>query len=138
VAIVARTPGELRPSEHGALCATRQRVPVVLLGDGAAEHPFGANAWPAGDDLLATCAEAATSGAAHAAAVRRDLLTLGLLERADLDHVDITVRREPNRLVLRLRLDEGNPREAAIVKAAAEALRRYDRTVKVIDVTVDH
>lgn len=138
VAVVARVDGELRPAEHGALCATRQRVPLVLVGDGAAAHPYGSFAWPAGDDLLAACETAAASGAAHAAAVRRDLLSLGVVDREELETIGIEVQRETKRLVLRVHLPEGNPREAAVVKAAAEALRRYDAETPVIDVVVVH
>jgi hypothetical protein len=136
VAVVARVDGELRPAEHGALCATRQRIPLVLVGNGATAHPYGSFAWPAGNDLLGTCATAAASGAAHAAAVRRDLLALGIATREELDEIGIEVQREPLRLVLRIHIAEDHPRGDALVKAAAESLRRYDSLAPVIDVVV--
>jgi hypothetical protein len=119
VAVVSHAGDTLAPSEHGALCASRQRIPVVVVGTTDAQ-PFGPGVWAAGDDLLATCEEAANSGMAHVAAVRRDLATLGLLD-ADDRSVGVEVVREPRRLVLTLQMAEDHPRGAAITKAAAEA-----------------
>jgi hypothetical protein len=142
VAIVSRADTGITSSEHGALCAARQRIPLVVVGkDGVASaRPFGSAAWPTTaeaslDDIIATCEEAAQSGMAHAAAVRRDLVALSLVDRHD-ESVGIEVERSKRRLVLTVRMAKDHPRHAAIVKAAAEALRRFDGNTAVIDVRV--
>ena len=141
VAVVARVGDELAPSERGALCASRRRVPVVLTGNPRHAVSFGPGTHLAGNDLLATCQEAAGSGLAHAAAIRRDLLIRGVVTPADVDGpnppLSFTVDREPRRLRLTLRLAADEPRRPGIVKAAQEALRRFDQWVSVIDVVVE-
>ena len=98
VAVVARAGDELTPSERGALCAARRRVPVVLSGDPRHAVSFGPGTHVAGTDLVATVREAAASGLAHAAAIRRDLLIRGVVTPADVDGADppvsFAVRRE--------------------------------------------
>ena len=142
IAVVARVGDEMVPSERGALCASRRRVPVVLTGNPRHAVSFGPGTHLAGTDLLATCTEAAVSGLAHAAAIRRDLLIHGVLTPDDVDGVDppisFTVDREPRRLRLTVTMPEGEPRRPGIVKAAQEALRRFDQFVSVIDVVVEH
>ena len=99
MAVVTRVGDDLVPSERGALCAVRRRVPVVLAGDPRHAISFGPGTHLAGTALLATCEEAATSGLAHAAAVRRDLLINGVLTTDDVDGpappISFVVRREP-------------------------------------------
>lgn len=141
VAVVSRDGVDLAPSEHGALCATRQRIPLVVVGE-ADRQPFGAGVWSTPDGVsaeavVATLQTAARDGRHHAQAVRRDLVALGLLDD-DSDSVGIEVTRSSRRLELTVRMPEDQPRSAAIVKAAAEALRRYDSTAAVIDVRVIH
>lgn len=141
VAVVARRSTELTASEHGALCATRQRIPLVVVGD-TRTQPFGEGVWStpataAPEDVVTTLRVAAKDGRSHADAVRRDLVELGLLD-GDGAGVGIDVVRSSRRLELTLHMPEGLPRHAAIVKAAAEALRRYDGTAAVIDVRVVH
>lgn len=142
VAVVARVGDDIVPSERGALCASRRRVPVVLTGNPRHAVSFGPGTHLAGSDLLATCEEAAGSGLAHAAAIRRDLLIHGVLTPDDVDGshppVSFAVRREPRRLRLTVVVPASHPREPGIVKAAAEALRRFDQWSPVIDVVVDH
>lgn len=142
VAVVARAGGDMVPSERGALCAARRRVPVVLAGDPRHAVSFGPGTHLAGSDLLGTCRDASTSGLAHAAAVRRELLIHGALTPDDVDGpnppITFEVDREPRRLRLTVTLPEGEPREAGITKAAQEALRRFDQWSTVIDVVVAH
>jgi hypothetical protein len=141
VAVVARSTEAMTPSERGALCAARRRVPVVLTGNPRHAVSFGPGTHVAGDDLLGSCRTAATSGAAHAAAIRRDLLINGVLVPTDVDDADpdvsFVVRREPRRLRLTVRLAADDPRRSGIIKAAQEALRRFDQWADVIDVIVE-
>ncbi len=140
VAVVARVAEPLVPSERGALCAARRRVPVVLTGEPRHVISFGPGTHVAGADLAATCRKAAASGAAHAAAIRRELLISGVLRPEDVDgahpSMSFDVHRERGRLRLTVRVSEDEPRRAGIVKAAQEALRRFDRWAPVIDVVV--
>ena len=138
VAVVSRAGGDLAPSERGALCAARHRVPVVLAGNPRHAVSFGPGTHLAGADLLATCEHASRSGVAHIAAIRRSLLLSGVLTADDVDDpspgVVFEVRREPGRLRLTVRTRADDPRVAAITKASAEALRRFDDHTPVIDV----
>lgn len=140
VAVVARAAGELRPGEHGALCAARYRIPVVTTTDEAGTAPLAPIATPAGDDLLASVERAASSGSRHTAAVLRDLLRLGVVSRDDVEgenpKVAISVERSPRRLSMTIWLHPGDERASAIVKSATEALRRHDPHVAVVDVSV--
>lgn len=142
VAVVARAGDDMVPSERGALCAARRRVPVVLTGDPRHAVSFGPGTHLAGSDLLGACRDASSSGLAHAAAVRRDLLMRGVVTPEDVDGpnppVTFEVAREPRRLRLTVRMPEGEPRQAGITKAAQEALRRFDQWSTVIDVVVEH
>lgn len=141
VAVVHHTGPELSASERGALCAARRRVPVVVDGEFRRSVSFGPGTFVAGDDLVATCEDAARSGAAHSAAVRRELLCAGVLDADDVagqqPPVSFDVARSPRRLRLTIRLPEGDPRRPNITKSAAEALRRFDPWASVIDVVVD-
>lgn len=142
VAVVARVGDELVASERGALCAARRRIPVVLTGNPRHAVSFGPGTHLAGHDLVGTCRQAASSGDAHAAAVRRELLIHGVLTPADVDGPEATVafsvRREPRRLRLVITAGDGDPRLPGITKAAQEALRRFDQYASVIDVVVLH
>jgi hypothetical protein len=142
IAVVARVGDDMVPSERGALCASRHRIPVVLTGDPRHAVSFGPGTHLAGTDLLATCRDAAGSGLAHAAAIRRDLLIHGVLTSADVDGpnppISFTVQREPRRLRLTVTMPEDEPRRLGITKAAQEALRRFDQWASVIDVIVEH
>lgn len=142
VAVVARAGEPMEPSERGALCASRRRVPVVITGNPRHAVSFGPGTHLAGPDLLTSCQQAATSGAAHAAAIRRELLIHGVLTPDDVDGQDppvhFDVRREPRRLRLTVTTPADDPRIAGITKAAQEALRRFDRWATVIDVVVQH
>jgi hypothetical protein len=140
VAVVAHQGEHLTADEHGALCAMRDRVPVVFVGDPARGNPFGAAVLPAGDAstgpaLSSVLARAAGDGSSHEAAIRRDLVARGVLS-AGGDGVSFAVEREPRRLVLTVHIDPAHPRHAAVVKASAEAIRRFDRSAQVIDVRV--
>ncbi len=138
VAVVSRAGEELTLSERGALCAARHRIPVVVTGNPRHAISFGPGTHTAGGDLVAACTKAASSGIAHVAAIRRELLMAGVVAAEDVDLpnaiISFDVRREPRRLRLVVRAPEDHPRRASITKSAAEALRRFDQTVSVIDV----
>ncbi len=141
VAVVHHTGRDLSVTERGALCAARARIPVVVDGDYRRSVSFGPGTFVAGVDLVDACRNAASSGTAHAAAVRRDLLTTGVIEPDDVagarPRVSFVVHREPRRLKLAIHLPEGDTRKPNITKAAAEALRRFDTKASVIDVVVE-
>lgn len=141
VAVVHHAGAELATSERGALCAARRRVPVVVDGDFRRSVSFGPGTFVAGADLLTSCEDAARSGAAHAAAIRRELLCNGVLEASDTagdqPAVSFDVARSSTRLCLTVHLPEHDHRRANITKAAGEALRRFDPWASVIDVGVD-
>lgn len=141
VAVVHHTGRDLAASERGALCAARARIPVVIDGDYRRSVSFGPGTFVAGVDLVDACVAAAASGTAHAAAVRRDLLTTGVIEPDDVSGarpmVSFVVDRQPRRLKLTIHLPQDDPRKANITKAAAEALRRFDSRATVIDVVVE-
>lgn len=141
VAVVSRAGEELTASERGALCAARHRIPVVVAGNPRHAISFGPGTHTAGGDLVAACTQAAGSGVAHVAAIRRELLMAGVVTADDVDApnavVSFDVRREPRRLRLVVRAPEGHPRLASITKSAAEALRRFDQTASVIDVVTE-
>lgn len=142
VAVVARVGQEAQVSERGALCAARRRIPVVIAGDPRQAMYFGPGTHLAGHDLVDTCRHAATSGLAHAAAIRRDLLINGVVETDDVDGpnppISFAVRREPRRLRLTVTMPADDPRQLGITKAAQESLRRFDQWTSVIDVVVEH
>ena len=140
VAVVGRTGGPLAADERGALCAARYRVPVVVAGNPRDAVSFGPGTHLAPDDLVGACERAARSGDAHVAAIRRELLMAAVVAPDDVDVDDppirFEVRREPRRLRLEVHAPAGEPRTPAIVKAAGEALRRFDNHTPVIDVVV--
>ncbi len=128
---------------HGAICAVRNRVPVVVFDPANVGAPEPIASWtaPAGSDLLADCERVAHAGQAHSHAVAERLVALGVVTpdelRAPGGTVGITVYREPNRLSLTLELaDSVRDREGEIVRAARQALRDFDRGPAVIDVLV--
>ena len=138
VAVVGRAGGPLGADERGALCAARHRVPVVVAGDPHDAVSFGPGTHLAHDDLVGTCERAARSGDAHVAAIRRELLMSTVVLPVDVDvenpPISFQVRREPRRLRLEVHAPADEPRLPAIVKAAGEALRRFDPHTPVIDV----
>jgi hypothetical protein len=138
VAVVSRSGGDLTAAERGALCAARRRVPVVITGPAGSALSFGPGTHFAGNDLVGVSERAAVSGTAHVAAIERQLLMSGAIDEADLrgahPAVSFAVRREPGRLRLVVTTAADDPRRASIIKAAAEALRRFDIAVPVIDV----
>jgi hypothetical protein len=73
--------------------------------------------------------------------VRRELLIAGVVYPEDVDGpnppVSFEVRREPRRLRLVVRVPQDDPRLATIIKSAAEALRRFDQHINVIDVVAN-
>lgn len=141
VAVVSRAGSEFTAGERGALCAARHRVPVVIAGNPRHAVSFGPGTHLAGPDLVRTVDVAARSGTAHVAAVRRELLMVGVVESGEVDGADpdvtFTVRREPGRLRLLIAGRAPAARLETIVKPAAEALRRFDPHSKVIDVAVE-
>ena len=138
VAVVGRTGGPLAADERGALCAARYRVPVVVAGDSRGAVSFGPGTHLAPNDLVGACERAARSGDAHVAAIRRELLMAAVVAPDDVDVDDPPIRfevcREPRRLRLEVHAPADEPRLPSIVKAAGEALRRFDTHTPVIDV----
>ena len=142
VAVLAQEPG-LPDVEHGALCAARQRIPIVEIAaiHTVAASPLATVTTSDGDDVVLLCERAASDGRAHAGAVIRRLLHLGVVTAEELDPdrgtVGVDVVRSGNRLRLTVVLDRSaTERETEIVRAAGQALREYDRQAPVIDVTV--
>ena len=142
VAVVSRSGTDLTPSERGALCAARHRIPVVVTGNPRHAVSFGPGTHVAGANLAAACDAAAKSGVAHVAAIRRDLLMAGVVTPDDVDGdgapISFQGTREPRRLRLVVRTPAGEPRLPSITKSAAEALRRFDQWASVIDVINEH
>lgn len=138
-AVLVRVGPELRAGEHGAICAARHRIPIVMAGDasGAGLSPTEVTLL---SDLPAAVERAASSGSVHASAVTRELLELGVVARDELEGetpaVVVQVERSPRRLVLTLWLHEDDVRQAELVRAAGQALRSFDPHVAVIDVVV--
>jgi hypothetical protein len=142
VAVLVQEPGTTWV-EHGAICAMRDRVPVVEV----TSHPELPSATPGiaaivttDDDVVDACRRAAADGTAHARAVTHQLVALDVVTPAELVSGDLRVRveREPYRLRMVLTLGEAViGRRGAIVRAAAAALRDHDPRVPVIDVVVD-
>ncbi len=140
VAVLAQEPGT-PAMEHGALCAARARVPVVELGMGSPAHrqPLAMWTYSTPDDLIADCERAAHDGRVHAEAVVGRLLATGVLWPEEIARgiVDITVGREENRLLMTIQLSgSARSRRAEIVRAATEALRRFDPRPTVIDIAI--
>lgn len=138
VAVVSRSGSAAAPSERGALCAARRRVPVVVAGNPRHAVSFGPGTHLAGDDLVGACERAARSGAAHSSAVRRQLLISGVVQPDEVDgpvpRFGFEVDRSPGRLRLVVRTREGEPHAAAVTKSAVEALRAFDPHTPLIDV----
>jgi hypothetical protein len=138
-AVLVRLGPELRSGEHGAICAARHRIPVVVSGD-ALDAGLPVVETSEMHDLSAAVERAAEWGTGHASAVVRELLSLGVIARHDVDaevpSVAVQVERSARRLLLTIWLREGDPRAAEIARAAGQALRTYDRHVPVIDVVM--
>lgn len=141
VAVVSRAGGDLAPSERGALCAARSRIPVVITGNPRHAISFGPGTHLAASDLTAAVESAARSGLAHVAAVRRELLIAGVVTPEDVvgdePPVAFEVERDPSRLRLVIRTHADDERLPNIVKAAAQALRHFDQRMPVIDVATE-
>jgi hypothetical protein len=142
VAVLVQEPG-LHDVEHGALCAARQRIPIVDVASARFEpaSPLAAVTTTGDADVVTVCEWAASDGRAHVHAVIRRLLQLGVVTADELDHERGTIRvevvRSGERLKLIVELDPtAASRETEIVRAAEQALREYDRQTRVIDVTV--
>jgi hypothetical protein len=138
VALVSRSGSDLTMSERGALCAARHRIPVVVDSSTGTAVSFGPGTFIAGDDVVKACEQAAHSGAAHEAAIRRELVGRGVLDAHRIDGPDadvaFEVTREPRRLHLTV-FTSAQDGAMALTKAAVEALRRFDPYVAVIDVS---
>jgi hypothetical protein len=129
--------------EHGAVCAARSRVPVVEVDgpDVASWFPVRSSTAVAGTDLLDACEAVARDGSSHAQAVKDRLVVLGVVTPAEFacpgGSVAIDVTRAANHLRMTIDLaDSVRDRETEIVRAAAQALRDFDRQSAVIDVAV--
>lgn len=128
---------------HGAICAVRDRVPLVVFDpeDVGVPEPIAPWTSAAGTDLLGHCERAAHDGQAHVRAVVERLVALGVVRPAELQSpgatVGIAVRRDANRLTMTIELaDSERHREGEIVRAARQALRDFDPGPSVIDVLV--
>jgi hypothetical protein len=138
-AVLVRLGAELRAGEHGAICAARHRIPVVVSGD-VIDAGVPVAETSAIVDLPAAVERAAESGTGHASAVVRELLSLGVIARHEVDSeapsVAVQVERSARRLLLTIWLREDDPRSAEIARASGQAVRAYDRHVPVIDVVL--
>ena len=141
VAVLAQEAGTTHV-EYGAVCAARSRVPVVSVvgADVSARSPVAAWTALGGHDLVAECEQAARDGSAHARAIEDRLVTLGVLDRPEIEPagpVAIVVERSTNRLQMTIELDDSvRDRQTEIVRAATQALRDFDTRPAVIDVAV--
>jgi hypothetical protein len=147
VALLAREVEDVTEAlEHGAICAARDRVPIVELAFGSAASPaHGTSGLAAAvvhesEDVVALCQHAAAAGDGHVRAVQRRLVDLGVVSPVELlegDEIAVAVDREPNRLRLTIALaPSARPRQVEIVRAARQALRDHDPKASVIDVVV--
>lgn len=138
-AVLVRVGSELRTGEHGAICAARHRIPLVVAGD-ASSAGLAPVEVTLLDDLPDAVERAAASGAAHASAVVRELLSLGIIARHELEgerpSIVVQVSRSPRRLALTLWLVDGDPRQPELVRSARQALRAFDPDAPVTDVLV--
>jgi hypothetical protein len=140
VAVLAQEVGTTHV-EHGAVCAARVRVPVVEVGtfQPTPHQPIAMWSYSHPDDLLEECERAASDGRAHAEAVVGRLLETGVLWPIEVERgiVALTVGRADNRLLMTIELSgSARSRRAEIVRAATEALRRFDPRPPVIDIAV--
>jgi hypothetical protein len=140
VAVLAQELGSAH-LEHGALCAARARVPIVEVGtmDPVRQQPIATWTHSTNGHLLDECERAARDGRAHAEAVVGRLLDTGVLWPIEVERgiVAITVERQENRLLMTIELSgSARPRRSQIVRAATEALRRFDSKPGVIDIAV--
>lgn len=127
----------------GAICAARDRVPVVEVDPTgvAARAPITAWSAVAGSDLLAECTRAAHDGSAHVRAITDRLVALGVVAVTEIGSVGGTVgfdvERDSDRVRLTIRVaDAARERAGEIVRSATQALREFDRHAAVIDVAV--
>jgi hypothetical protein len=144
VAVLAQEPG-VDYLEHGAVCAARERVPVVEIEPAHAHLRLPASVWTsaAGPSLAEECERAARDGTAHAQAVAKRLVALGVIARDQLEGEDATlsiaVERGTNRLLMTIGLgDQNRDRRTEIVRAATQALRDFDQRVPVIDIVIQN
>jgi hypothetical protein len=139
-AVLVRVGTEMRSGEHGAICAARHRIPVVVSGDAMIDAGLPVVETSTIVDLPAAVERAAESGTAHASAVVRELLSLGVIARHEVDadnpSVAVQVERSARRLLLSIWLREDDSRAAEIARAAGQALRAHDRHVPVVDVVL--
>jgi hypothetical protein len=139
VALGVRSASPAEPSgeEQGVTCALRHRIPVVVDAD--AGHPYGARVLDAGHDPVVACEAAQRAPQfGHAAAIR-DAVDAHPLLAADGIRVSVDVRRRAPDLRVRVLVPDGlgPDLEAAVANRAASAARRYDRSARVIDVSLE-
>jgi hypothetical protein len=127
----------------GAVCAARDRVPVVEVDPIGVATRTPINGWTtaSGSDLLAECTRAAADGRAHVQAIVDRLVTLAVVAPAEVRSaaptIGFEVERGSDRLRLTIRVaDAARERAGEIVRAATQALREFDRHAAIIDVAV--
>lgn len=134
VAVAIVEPGD-RFDRQGVTCAHRARIPIVTVGatrDDPVLALAAANITSIGPSLLEAIRSAATDAAGHARAIER-----ALHERCAPDErVGVSVERHGVRLDVLLVTDADPPRAAAFADAARAAARAYDRSARVIDVSI--
>jgi hypothetical protein len=142
VAVLVQELGS-RSLPSGAICAARDRIPVVEVDGAGVAARTPTTGWTAvhGPDLLAGCDRAAHDGSAHVSALTDRLLALGVVTAAEVGDVDgavaFAIERGGGRLRLTIRLaDAMSHRAGEIRRAATQALREFDRHTPVIDVAV--
>jgi hypothetical protein len=140
VAVAVRTasPQEIGGDERGVTCALRRRVPVVVVSQFG--HPYGTRVIDSGDDLVATCADAAAApSVGHARAIIDALHAMPGLPEGAVDAIDVRVARNGDALTAFVRVPATVDRShsSAIANRAVTAVRQYDATAQKIDVDVE-
>jgi hypothetical protein len=142
VAVLVQEAG-MGPLQPGAICAARDRVPVVEVDPVGIATRTPITGWTTvpGAELLAECTRAARDGRAHVRAITDRLLAMDVVTptevRPDGGTIGFDVERGSDRLLLTIRIaDEARDRGGEILRAATQALRDFDRHAAVIDVAV--
>lgn len=132
VAVAVAEPG-VPFDAQGVACVHRARVPIVTVGarpsDPVTDYAV-VNVSRVDDDTLTAIREAAQDVSGHRAAIEAELAAR---LRGD-EHVEVTVRRQPNAIEVVLVGELEPTRAAALADAARASIREYDDRVAVINV----
>jgi hypothetical protein len=127
--------------EDGVSCAVRRHVPLVVSG-ASVLNPF--ESWTtavkgAGDDIVATCAAAATAPLERLAEPARLEVRRRLAAEPDVAAAsDVTVRRTRSRLNVTVSIPDVAPDiDDQLAVAVTGVVRRHDRFTPQIDVVIE-